>query len=62
MWVALRPNTAASLTELYRAAMRILDRVKREQKRVSSFVSWCGGLPEPPASNVRLRPGATLGS
>jgi alpha-aminoadipic semialdehyde synthase len=35
-----------------RAAMRILDRVKREGKRVTSFVSWCGGLPEPAASNV----------
>ncbi|WVR06970.1 hypothetical protein IAU60_004007 [Kwoniella sp. DSM 27419] len=37
------------------AAMRILDRVKREGKRVTSFVSWCGGLPEPSASNVPLR-------
>jgi hypothetical protein len=36
-----------------RAAMRILDRVKRDGRRVSSFVSWCGGLPEPSASNVR---------
>ncbi|KAI9639515.1 Saccharopine dehydrogenase-domain-containing protein [Dioszegia hungarica] len=34
------------------AAMRILSRVKRENKRVTSFVSWCGGLPEPAASNV----------
>jgi alpha-aminoadipic semialdehyde synthase len=32
--------------------MRILSRVKRENKRVTSFVSWCGGLPEPAASNV----------
>nr|XP_018263129.1 alpha-aminoadipic semialdehyde synthase [Kwoniella dejecticola CBS 10117]OBR85287.1 alpha-aminoadipic semialdehyde synthase [Kwoniella dejecticola CBS 10117] len=37
------------------AAMRILDRVKREGKKVTSFVSWCGGLPEPSASNVPLR-------
>ena len=36
-----------------RAAMRILDRVRREGKKVTSFVSWCGGLPEPSASNVR---------
>jgi alpha-aminoadipic semialdehyde synthase len=36
-----------------RAAMRILDRVRREGKKVTSFVSWCGGLPEPNASNVR---------
>lgn len=32
--------------------MRILSRVKRENKTVKSFVSWCGGLPEPSASNV----------
>lgn len=32
--------------------MRILSRVTRENKRVTSFVSWCGGLPEPAASNV----------
>nr|XP_019010907.1 alpha-aminoadipic semialdehyde synthase [Kwoniella pini CBS 10737]OCF49688.1 alpha-aminoadipic semialdehyde synthase [Kwoniella pini CBS 10737] len=37
------------------AAMRILERVKREGKKVTSFVSWCGGLPEPSASNVPLR-------
>ncbi|OCF43182.1 alpha-aminoadipic semialdehyde synthase [Kwoniella heveanensis CBS 569] len=37
------------------AAMRILDRVKREGKQVTSFVSWCGGLPELSASNVPLR-------
>jgi alpha-aminoadipic semialdehyde synthase len=36
-----------------RAAMRILDRVRREGKKVISFISWCGGLPEPSASNVR---------
>ena len=35
-----------------RAAMRILERVKSEGKKVTSFVSWCGGLPEPVASNV----------
>jgi len=34
--------------------MRIMDRVKREGKKVTSFVSWCGGLPEPAASNVPL--------
>lgn len=34
--------------------MRILDRVHKENKRVTSFVSWCGGLPEPVASNVPL--------
>lgn len=32
--------------------MRILDRVQREKKRVTSFVSWCGGLPEPSAADV----------
>lgn len=32
--------------------MRVLERVQREGKRVTSFVSWCGGLPEPSASNV----------
>jgi alpha-aminoadipic semialdehyde synthase len=36
------------------AAMRILERVQKENKRVTSFVSWCGGLPEPAASNVPL--------
>ena len=36
--------------------MRILDRVRREGKKVSSFVSWCGGLPEPSASNVCTPP------
>ncbi|ORY32502.1 putative Saccharopine dehydrogenase [Naematelia encephala] len=36
------------------AAMRILDRVRREGKQVRSFISWCGGLPEPSASNVPL--------
>lgn len=39
--------------------MRILDRVQREGKTVTSFVSWCGGLPEPAASNVRELPLAT---
>ena len=32
--------------------MRVLERVQREGKTVNSFVSWCGGLPEPSASNV----------
>jgi len=36
------------------AAMRILERVQKENKRVTSFISWCGGLPEPSASNVPL--------
>ena len=36
------------------AAMRIIDRAKREGKRVSSFISWCGGLPELSASEVGL--------
>jgi alpha-aminoadipic semialdehyde synthase len=43
-----------------RAAMRILDRVRREGKKVTSFVSWCGGLPEPSASNVHSPPPAFL--
>lgn len=34
--------------------MRIMDRVKQEGKKVTSFISWCGGLPEPAASNVPL--------
>lgn len=38
-----------------RAAMKVLERVQKEGKTVKSFVSWCGGLPEPSASNVRLR-------
>ncbi|KIR40645.1 alpha-aminoadipic semialdehyde synthase [Cryptococcus deuterogattii 99/473] len=37
------------------AAMRILERVKREGKQVKSFVSWCGGLPELSASKGPLR-------
>jgi len=36
------------------AAMRIHDRVRREGKRVSAFISWCGGLPQPSSSNVPL--------
>lgn len=32
--------------------MRVLERVQREGKTVKSFISWCGGLPEPSASNV----------
>ncbi|TXT10844.1 hypothetical protein VHUM_02349 [Vanrija humicola] len=36
------------------AAMRILERVKKEGKKVTSFVSWCGGLPEPSATTVPL--------
>lgn len=34
--------------------MRILERVQHENKRVTSFISWCGGLPEASASNVPL--------
>ncbi|WVO16236.1 hypothetical protein L204_103907 [Cryptococcus depauperatus] len=37
------------------AAMRILDKASREGKKVTSFISWCGGLPELSASNVPLR-------
>ena len=37
-----------------RAAMRILERAQKEGRKVTSFVSWCGGLPEPGASNVPL--------
>ncbi|ODO08112.1 hypothetical protein I350_03696 [Cryptococcus amylolentus CBS 6273] len=36
------------------AAMRIMERVKREGKKVKSFVSWCGGLPERSASKGPL--------
>ena len=36
-----------------RAAMRVIDRAKKEGKQVKSFVSWCGGLPELSASEVR---------
>ncbi|KAL7421814.1 hypothetical protein Q5752_003585 [Cryptotrichosporon argae] len=36
------------------AAMRILDRAQREGRAVKSFVSWCGGLPQPTASNLPL--------
>ncbi|RXK35397.1 hypothetical protein M231_07341 [Tremella mesenterica] len=36
------------------AAMRILGRAKREGKRVTSFVSWCGGLPSPECADVPL--------
>lgn len=36
------------------AAMRIMERANREGKQVTSFVSWCGGLPEASASNVPL--------
>jgi len=51
--IQCRPFPLLSLYELMiRAAMRILDRVRREGKKVTSFVSWCGGLPEPSASNV----------
>lgn len=32
--------------------MRIMDRVKREGKTVTSFKSWCGGLPELSAADV----------
>lgn len=34
--------------------MRIMERAEREGKQVTSFVSWCGGLPEASASNVPL--------
>ncbi|ORX36707.1 Saccharopine dehydrogenase-domain-containing protein [Kockovaella imperatae] len=37
------------------AAMRIIDRANKEGKTISSFISWCGGLPELSASEVPLR-------
>ncbi|CDH56826.1 alpha-aminoadipic semialdehyde mitochondrial [Lichtheimia corymbifera JMRC:FSU:9682] len=36
------------------SAMKIIDNAKAHGKKVRSFVSWCGGLPAPEASNVPL--------
>ncbi|CAO3635887.1 unnamed protein product [Cunninghamella echinulata] len=36
------------------SAMKIIDDAKRDGKKVRSFISWCGGLPAPEASNVPL--------
>ncbi|KAI8065099.1 Saccharopine dehydrogenase-domain-containing protein [Gongronella butleri] len=36
------------------SAMKIIDECKQQGKKVRSFVSWCGGLPAPDASNVPL--------
>ncbi|KAF9933130.1 hypothetical protein FBU30_006454 [Linnemannia zychae] len=36
------------------SAMRMIDEVKAEGGKVTSFISWCGGLPAPEASNVPL--------
>ncbi|KAF8953537.1 hypothetical protein BGZ52_008945 [Haplosporangium bisporale] len=36
------------------SAMKMIDEVKAEGGKVTSFVSWCGGLPAPEASNVPL--------
>ncbi|KAG0307666.1 hypothetical protein BGZ98_010135 [Dissophora globulifera] len=36
------------------SAMRMIDEVKAEGGKVTSFVSWCGGLPAPEASDVPL--------
>ncbi|ORX56155.1 hypothetical protein DM01DRAFT_1320289 [Hesseltinella vesiculosa] len=36
------------------SAMKIIDECKHQGKKVRSFISWCGGLPAPDASNVPL--------
>ncbi|KDQ17415.1 hypothetical protein BOTBODRAFT_105760 [Botryobasidium botryosum FD-172 SS1] len=36
------------------SAMELRDRIEAQGKRVSSFISWCGGLPAPENSNVPL--------
>ncbi|KAI9496686.1 Saccharopine dehydrogenase-domain-containing protein [Zychaea mexicana] len=36
------------------SAMKIIDEAKSSGKKVRSFISWCGGLPAPEASNVPL--------
>ncbi|KAG0260345.1 hypothetical protein BG011_001946 [Mortierella polycephala] len=36
------------------SAMKMIDEVKAEGGKVTSFVSWCGGLPAPESSNVPL--------
>ncbi|RIA90080.1 Saccharopine dehydrogenase-domain-containing protein [Glomus cerebriforme] len=36
------------------SAMKIIDEVKAEGGEITSFISWCGGLPAPETSNVPL--------
>ncbi|OAD69755.1 hypothetical protein PHYBLDRAFT_116084 [Phycomyces blakesleeanus NRRL 1555(-)] len=36
------------------SAMKIIDESKRRGSKIRSFISWCGGLPAPEASNVPL--------
>ncbi|KAG2207514.1 hypothetical protein INT47_004264, partial [Mucor saturninus] len=36
------------------SAMKIIDEAKLAGKKIRSFISWCGGLPSPEASNVPL--------
>ncbi|KAI7906802.1 Saccharopine dehydrogenase-domain-containing protein [Cokeromyces recurvatus] len=36
------------------SAMKIIDEAKNKGAKIQSFVSWCGGLPAPEASNVPL--------
>ncbi|CAG8504320.1 6374_t:CDS:10 [Dentiscutata erythropus] len=37
------------------SAMKIIDEVKAEGGEVTSFISWCGGLPTPESSEVPLK-------
>ncbi|KAI9014374.1 Saccharopine dehydrogenase-domain-containing protein [Phycomyces nitens] len=36
------------------SAMKIIDEAKRQGSKIRSFISWCGGLPAPEASNGPL--------
>ncbi|KAI9256769.1 Saccharopine dehydrogenase-domain-containing protein [Helicostylum pulchrum] len=36
------------------SAMKIIDETKANGSKIRSFISWCGGLPSPEASNVPL--------
>ncbi|KAI8972025.1 Saccharopine dehydrogenase-domain-containing protein [Mycotypha africana] len=36
------------------SAMKIIDEAKNKGSKIRSFISWCGGLPSPEASNVPL--------
>ncbi|RCI02392.1 hypothetical protein CU098_010347 [Rhizopus stolonifer] len=36
------------------SAMKIIDEAKKNGAKIRSFISWCGGLPAPEASNVPL--------
>ncbi|CAJ0857661.1 5576_t:CDS:10 [Entrophospora sp. SA101] len=36
------------------SAMKVIDEVRDEGGEITSFISWCGGLPAPEASNVPL--------